>query len=168
MMNFPPYSIFPTLIGDKITLRNIQPADMEGVVGISFYDAIQASTLGQAVEMQDKINRDYLNGDSIHWGIAENLTNEIVGTCGYYRGFEHGTGELGCVLLPQYQGQGYMTFAIQLAIDFGIKEIGLNHIEAITTRQNKKAISLLERLNFVKLADLEDDEIKYGYINHSS
>ncbi|MDF2478780.1 MAG: family acetyltransferase [Sphingobacterium sp.] len=26
---------------------------------------------------------------------------------GYYRGFENASGELGCVLLPQFRGQGF-------------------------------------------------------------
>lgn len=30
---------------------------------------------------------------------------------GYYRGFENASGELGCVLLPQFRGQGFMTSA---------------------------------------------------------
>lgn len=160
-MNLPPYSTFPNIIGDKITLRQIQPADVIDIIEISFYDAVQATTLQQAIEMQDKINKDYMNGNSIHWGIADRVTNKIIGTCGYYRGLDQGTGELGCVLLPQYQGQGFMTFSMSLAIDFGINNIGLKRIYAITAQQNGKAQKLFERLGFVKIADLEDDEIEY-------
>jgi ribosomal-protein-alanine N-acetyltransferase len=54
-----------------------------------------------------------------------------------------------------------MTNARQLAIDFGLKNIGLNRIWAVTSKQNSKAIKLLERLNFIKLTDLPDDEIEY-------
>jgi len=113
--------------------------------------------------MQDKINKDYLNGNSIHWGIADNLTNKIVGTCGYYRGFDNAEGELGCVLLPQYRGQGFMTAAMLLAVDFGLNNIGLKRIWAITGRENKHAIKLLERLNFIKTADLDNNEIEYEW-----
>lgn len=113
--------------------------------------------------MQAKINKDYLDGNSIHWGIADKLTNKIVGTCGYYRGLDKGEGELGCVFLPQCRGQGFMTSAMLLAIDFGINNIGLNRIWAITNRQNEKAIKLLERLNFIKMADLNDGGIEYEF-----
>ncbi|MFV5685249.1 GNAT family N-acetyltransferase [Flavobacterium sp. GB2R13] len=85
----------------------------------------------------------------------------MIGTCGYYRGFEEGAGELGCVLLQQYRGQGFMTSAMLLAIDFGINNIGLKRVWAITTKQNEKAIKLLEQLNFTKIADLDDNEIEY-------
>jgi ribosomal-protein-alanine N-acetyltransferase len=160
-MILPPYDIFPIITGDRITLRQILTADIEDLIQISFYDAIQASTFQQAAEMQDKINKDYIEGNSIHWGIADNLTNKIIGTCGYYRGLDQGTGELGCVLLPQYRGQGFMTSAMLLAIDFGINNIGLKRVWAITTKQNEKAIKLLEQLNFTKIADLDDNEIEY-------
>ena len=165
-MQLPPYPVFPNLTGDKVSLRQIQSSDIEDIIEISFYDAIQATTLQQAIEMQDRINEDYMNGDSIHWGIAENKTNKIVGTCGYYRGLDKGTGELGCVLLPQYRGQGFMTPAMQLAVEFGLKQIGLKRIVAITTQQNNKAIQLLERLNFVKIADLDDSEIEYELVQN--
>lgn len=160
-MKLPPYDISPIITGDKISLREILPEDIEDLIEISFYDAIQATTFQEANEMQDKINKDYLEGNSIHWGIADNSTNKIIGTCGYYRGLNHGTGELGCVLLPQYRGQGFMTSAMLLAIDFGISTIGLKRVWAITTIQNEKAIKLLENLNFSKIADLGDDEIEY-------
>ena len=160
-MRLPPYEIFPIITGDKISLRQILVADIEDLIEISFYDAIQATTLQQATEMQAKINKDYIDGNSVHWGIADNLTNKIIGTCGYYRGLDKGTGELGCVLLPQYRGQGFMTSAMLLAIDFGLNTMGLKRVWAITAKQNEKAIKLLEQLNFIKIADLDDTEMEY-------
>jgi ribosomal-protein-alanine N-acetyltransferase len=160
-MKLPPYHSFPNIIGDKISLRQILPSDINDIIEISYYDAVQATSLEQATEMQAKIDKNYTDGDSIHWGIADNTTNKIVGTCGYYRGLDIGAGELGCVLLPQYRGQGFMTLAMALAIEFGRNHIGLNRIWAETSQENKTAIKLLERLNFVKIADLEDNHIEY-------
>ena len=160
-MKLPPYDNFPNISDDKISLRQIQFSDIIEIIEISFYDAIQSTTLKQATEMQTKINKDYIDGNSIHWGIEDKLTTKIVGTCGYYRGFDNGEGELGCVLLPKYRGQGYMTSAMFLAIKFGLIEIGLTRICATTTKQNEKAIKLIEKLNFVKIADLDDNEIEY-------
>lgn len=162
-MRLPPYVTFPTISNDKILLRQIEFSDINAIVEISFYDAIQAKTLQQAIEMQAYINQDYNAGTSIHWGIADKLTNNIVGTCGYYRGLDKREGELGCVLLPQYRCQGYMVSAMRLAIEFGLTHIGLKRIWAITSRQNDKAIRLMEKLNFIKIADLNDSEIEYEF-----
>jgi ribosomal-protein-alanine N-acetyltransferase len=160
-MKLPPYDNFPSISDDKISLRQIQFSDINDIIEISFYDAIQATTMKQATEMQTKINEDYIDGNSIHWGIADKLTNKIVGTCGYYRGLKNGEGELGCVLLPQYRGQGYMSSAMLLAIEFGLNHIGLKRIWAITTKQNEKAIKLIEKLNFIKISELDDNEVEY-------
>ena len=166
-MKLPPYTFFPNITGDKISLRQISTADIDELVEISFYDAVQATTKQQATRMHAKINQDYIDGNSIHWGISERLTNKIVGTCGYYRGLDKGEGELGCVLLPQYRGQGYMSSAMVLAVEFGLKTIGLKRIWAARSQQNKEAIKLLERLNFIKIADLEDNEVEYELRQHN-
>ena len=160
-MKLPPYDKFPEIISDAIVLRQVQADDIKDLVEISFYDSRPALTVEDATEMQDRIDLDYQNGTSIHWGIADKQTNEIMGTLGYYRGLDKGIGELGCVLKPEFRGQGFMTTAIKLAIEFGLNDIGLTKIIAITTKQNDRAIKLLGHLNFIKTADLQEDEIEY-------
>lgn len=163
-----PFSKFPIIIGEKITLREIIPKDLKDLVEISYYDAIQATTVEEAAEMQAKINQDYLNGNSIHWGIADSVTNKIVGTCGYYRGFQNESGELGCVLLPQFRGKGYMSDAMKAAIDFGLKNLELKRIWAATSPDNSAAINLLTKLNFAVTKDSADEiEFQYMKINNS-
>ena len=120
----PPYSDFPFIFNDKVSLRQILNSDINDIMEISFYETVQATTLEQAMEMNSKINADYEKGDSIHWAITDNLSNKIVGTCGYYRGFEKDKGELGCVLLPQYRGQGFMTSAMLSVISSRAGESG--------------------------------------------
>lgn len=160
-MKLPPFDLFPLISDGKIRLRQIISSDTKDLLEISYYDAKQAKNLAQAIEIQARIDKDYKEGSSIHWGIEDISTNKIVGTCGYYRGFSKGEGELGCVLLPQYRGQGFMTNAMQLVIDFGLKNMELKQIWAITSKQNYQAIKLLERLSFIKLTDLPNDEIEY-------
>jgi ribosomal-protein-alanine N-acetyltransferase len=160
-MHQPPYTPFPTITGEKFSLRQITDADITQLLEISFYDGILATSVPEAIAMNSKINQDYLEGKSIHWGITDNLNGKLTGTCGYYRGFEKDEGELGCVLLPQFRGQGIMTTALKLGIDFGIHTMALQRIRAVTTRQNISANRLLERLNFVKVSELKDDAIEY-------
>lgn len=152
---------YPTIKNDKVLLRPITAKDIPAIVSICFYDALQAKTIEEANAMQIQIEQDIGDGNSIHWGIISNVTNEIVGTCGYYRGLEKGEGELGCVLLPQFYGNGFMTEAMKLAIDYGLNKMGLKRIWAVTTNENLKAVKLLERLNFVKTANLEGEEAEY-------
>lgn len=162
----PPYPNFPFISNDKVSLRQILRSDIKDLIEISFYDSIQATTLEQAVTMNSIIIEDYDKGASIHWGIVDNQSGKIVGTCGYYRGFNNDEGELGCVLLPQYRGQGFMTFAMSLAIDFGLNNIKLKRIWAITDQQNEKAIKLLERLGFIKNIS-DSKEVQFELISNN-
>ncbi len=160
-MNLPSYPHYPTLSDARITLRAVAEVDISPLVAISFYDGLPAQNTAQARDMQARIDQDYLAGNSIHWVIEDRNTGDLVGTCGYYRGLSGGTGELGCVLLPQFQGKGYMTAALGLAIDFGKKEIQLNEIMAITSIGNLKAIALLVRLGFVQVEELAEAELRF-------
>lgn len=163
----PPYKDFPILASERIVLREILQTDIKDIIEISFYDGKQAANEKEALEMQTKIAEDYDKGDSIHWGIARKEDNLLIGTCGFYRGFADGKGELGCVLMPNFQGKGYMTEALQLVIGFGIEQMRLDSIFAITSSKNEKAIHLLEKLNFVKVENMKDDMLMYRLAHFS-
>ncbi|MCP4120604.1 MAG: GNAT family N-acetyltransferase [Bacteroidetes bacterium] len=147
-MNYPPYTSFPVLSNARVLLREVGMDDLSTLFDISFYDGEQAKSLDHAVEMFERINNDYASGRSIHWAIIQRSTNEIAGTCGYYRGFTNATGEVGGILLPKFRGMGHMTNAMRLILDFGFGELNLERINAITTTSNFKAIQLLEILGF--------------------
>lgn len=152
---------YPELSDERILLRRVETKDIPALVSISFYDGIQATDVAIAMAMQERIDQDIRNGNSLHWCIIDRLSGEIVGTCGYYRGLESKEGELGCVLLSPFRGKGFMSHAMGLAIKFGRTTLGLSRIWAVTTKGNLPAIKLLERLNFMKTADLNGDEVVY-------
>ncbi|WP_246566183.1 hypothetical protein [Kaistella soli] len=76
-MKLPPYEQYPSISDAKIVLRQIQSFDIHDIIEISFYNGVRAATLEQAIEMQAKIDMDYRNGSSIHWGIADPLTDKL-------------------------------------------------------------------------------------------
>lgn len=48
-----------------------------------------------------------------------------------------------------------------LAIEFGLNDIGLKRIWAITAKEKEKTIKLIEKLNFIKIAELDHNEVEY-------
>lgn len=168
MLNLPPYSPFPEITSSDLILKEVTPNDIKNLIEISFYDGKLAQTLEEATAMQNRIIDDYKDGLSIHWCIMDKATHEVMGTLGYYRGFENETGELGCVLKPSFRGKGIMSEAIKLAVEFGLNNMGLKKVIAVTTKQNTKAINLLERLQFIKVKELEDNSLEYRYQNSNS
>jgi [ribosomal protein S5]-alanine N-acetyltransferase len=166
-MHLPPFEIFPLLADSTIVLRHIEPSDLHAVLPICYYDAVPARTVEEAANIQERIAQDYEEGNTVHWGIEDRLLCRIVGTCGYYRGFVGGSGELGCVLLEQFRGRGYMTAAMRLAIHFGFRTIGLNRVTAITSRENLRAIRLLERLGFTHIQHTHGEQLAYELLNRT-
>ncbi|WP_216848976.1 GNAT family N-acetyltransferase [Pedobacter sp. L105] len=162
MYSYPPYPNFPILASGDVILRQVTTADAKEIIDISYYDGVQATTLNQAIEMHERINQDYLQGNSIHWIIVDTQSAAIVGTCGYYRGFADNTGELGYLLKPFFVGKGYMTKALELVISFGKNTIGLKKVIAITEIENIKSQNVLKRLGFTK-QDEHAEYITYAY-----
>lgn len=152
---------YPIVKGDKVILKQIALSDLDDIMEICYYDGFLPSTQIETIETLEKIYKDYLNGEGIHWGIYDSQSMQIVGTCGYYRGFKNNAGELGCILLPDYYGKGYMTQALQQAIDYGKSNLKLKRIFAITNQDNKKAIELLHRLNFIEIQNLDDNCVEF-------
>jgi len=159
----PPFDEFPVLASDRILMRQIIASDAKDILEIAVYDGIRASDVADAITMQNKIDINYAEGDSVHWGIIDRQTNATVGTCGYYRGFAGNTGELGCILLPQFRGMGYMSEAFTLAIEFGLNIMKLDKVIAITTADNIKARRLLELLQFILVSESGDAKLTYEY-----
>ena len=147
-MNLPPYKYFPHLTSRELLLREVREEDLPFLVEISFYDGRKAENISEAREMQMRIDKDYEHGESIHWVIMQKNSEKILGTCGYYRGFKGETGELGCILLPEFYGFGFMSRAMRMAIEFGFKKMELQRILAITSEENLPAQKLLQGLNF--------------------
>ncbi len=156
-MNKPPYTQYPKIASEALLLRKVEPEDLQQLLPISFYDGKRAATVAEAAKMLQQIEQEYLCGESIHWGIEEKRSGKLTGTCGFYRGFKNASGELGCVLLPEYRGKGFMTEAMRLAIEFGFHVIHLQRIFAVTSKDNSAAIRLLERLNFRSIKGTKEE-----------
>ena len=161
-MHLPPYNPFPVLATASVVLRQVEESDLADILDISFYDARPAGSIAEASTMLRQINDDYARGECLHWGLAHPQTNRIMGTVGFYRGFAECTGELGCVLKSTFRGRGLMQQAMRLAIKFGLEEIKLQNVIALTDRQNHAAIRLLERLQFQPGQADESSEIHYS------
>ena len=160
MINQPPYPIYPSLTNNKISLKEIQEENVDEIISITSYNRILAKDKIEAWNMIQQLKQDYQNGKSLHWGIFDQSTDQIIGTCGYYRGFENSRGELGCVLLPKFRRKGYMKQALQLAIDFGYDVLKLNEVFAYTNNDNLDAINLLKSLNFQLTKNINEIEIE--------
>lgn len=163
MVNLPPYSTFPELISEKLLLREARTEDIPSLLEALTYDGRTAQTVAEGAQIIEKVHLDYLNGESVNWVIEALETNQLIGFVGYYRGFENGFGEIGFVLKEAFRGKGFMSQALQLAVDFGINKMRLRQVRAFTKPDNEKAIAVLERNGFVSDYKPEGKYLKFVY-----
>ncbi|MBK7428825.1 MAG: GNAT family N-acetyltransferase [Saprospiraceae bacterium] len=165
-MHLPPFDQYPILTDNIIILRPPRISDIPDIMEICFYDGKPAETQEEAKEMLQKINLDYENGNCVHWIISDFILHQTIGTCGFYRGFQNETGEIGYVLLPEFRGYGWMTHAVQLAIRFGFNDMGLKRIIAYTDQENVKSQKVLERIGFTLSGKKKDGNLEYELFKH--
>ena len=162
--HLPPYDKFPELETENLLMRQIRLDDVDdGMVEIAYFDGQKASDQTETVEMIEKIEGLYVTGDLIHWGIFQKTDGALVGSCGYYRGFKDGAGEIGGILRPEYRHQGVMQPAIEAAIRFAFETMGLQEVFAITSKENQPAQKLLEKLGFAYESDYKEKNLRYIY-----
>ncbi|QHJ08058.1 GNAT family N-acetyltransferase [Hymenobacter busanensis] len=150
------YPVFPELHTPDLLLRELSADDLEGTLDLTFYDGQPATSLPMAQRMLEVMARDYRLGNGIHWGVVLKATNTIVGTCGFYRGFAHGGGEIGYVLRDAYRGRGIMAQAVQAIITFGWHELHLRQITAYCEPDNHASQALLRKLHFAPFGTTDD------------
>ena len=136
------------LRGPSLTLREVLEADAGDVREFTVYDGVPALTDEDAAATLRRIHADYHRGEAVHWGICAAGTGRVVGTCGYYRGFDDQTGEIGYVLGAAWRGRGYMTEAVHLVVNFGFDAMGLENVVAYTDATNLPSIAVLRRCGF--------------------
>lgn len=150
----------PVLSNHRLILKEMERADVASIIEISVYDGVFAKNEADAAHMLEQINADVANGESLHWGIFLKDTNELVGTCGYYRGFAGNCGEIGYLLRTSYRGLGIMTEAVSLIVSFGFEKLKLNTLVAYTSPANSASMAVLQRVGFGKV-NSEGSAIKF-------
>ncbi|MNJ84925.1 hypothetical protein D3C87_23890 [compost metagenome] len=163
-MKLPPFAVFPELQNERILLREAHENDTSSLFEILTYDGKSAETLKEGTEILSRIHQNYLDADTVNWVIEELDTKEPVGFVGYYRGFKNGIGELGCILKAEFRGKGFMSPALRLAAEFGVREMKLNQVVALTSPENEKAIILLNRNGFQMEEGLTEGYLKFVYL----
>jgi [ribosomal protein S5]-alanine N-acetyltransferase len=85
------------------------------------------------------------------WAVEIKGTVGLVGTCGLFawnRAWKKCI--VGYELAKDAQGKGYMYEALDAALSWGFKEMGVNRVEAQVHPNNEPSLKLLKRLRFVE------------------
>jgi ribosomal-protein-alanine N-acetyltransferase len=152
------FTPFPVLQTERLTLRQLTSSDDKEIFALrsdenvnKYLDRKRSKSIDDAKNFILTINENVLRNDSIYWAMTLRSTNKLIGTiCLFDFSEDDSKAEIGYELLPGFQGKGIMQEAISKVIDFGVRDIGLNSIEAYTHAQNQSSVRLLEKFNFKK------------------
>ena len=147
-------STFPALTTERLTLRGLLESDVQEIFLLrsdtiinKFLDRKPSETLEDALNFIKNIK----NNNLPYWAITQTYNGKLIGTiCLFDFSDELNKCEIGYELLPDYQGQGIMSEAINKIIEFAVHTLGLKTIDAFTHKDNQSSTKLLQRFNFEK------------------
>lgn len=161
---------FPILETSRLVLRATELGDAEQIFAMrSSADVMKyiprplSTTLDEAIEYINSLNERMTDKECINWSITLKESGQMIGTIGFYRmKLEHYRAEAGYMLLPEYQGKGYVPEALNGILDFGFKQMGLHSVEALIDPENYGSMKVLEKCGFVKEAHFKENEFYNG------
>jgi len=151
------------LIGKNIFIRFLDELDSEALCDLNIrnrkffqeYSIVQEDNY-YTVEGQRKLLENYKkkreNDEEFSFGIFMKDTEELIGDISLFQ-ILRGPSQhcmVGYSLDKQFNGNGYMTESIRLAVEFAFNELLLHRIEAGAMPHNIGSIAVLEKSGFCK------------------
>lgn len=89
----------------------------------------------------------YKAGEFYDWAVTlKGEENKMIGTCGFSRiDFSNDVGEIGYVINPDFQGNGYATEAVRAIMRFGFEKLDFNRIEAKFIIGNDASLAVMQK-----------------------
>ncbi len=149
----------PTIIGTRITLRQIRKRDAESIqkhahdklvsrymTCLPFPYKIEHALLW--IKNCHRVNRTKTD---IMWGIQDNTTGEIIGGIGLHHiNYQHKNAETGYWIGRKYWRLGLMTEAVKLVLKYAFKELKLIRVYAVCMHPNTASMGVLIKVGFTK------------------
>ena len=156
------YPTQPSLVGKKTYLR---PATADDVLNFHQWTILsepQSMSSGMrffktALEVAEDYKKREKSNKNQSFAIVSKDEKALVGKISYFN-FNplNRSAELGLLIDPDQQKNGYATDALKILIKFLFRSFGLNKVYAQTSEKNKAAVKLLESLAFNKDGILRD------------
>jgi hypothetical protein len=106
----------------------------------------------------ESVRYDMRAGDSVNFALRLEEQGPMIGEAVLWNFTSDGTAELGCRVLPEYQGKGFGTAAFGVAADFAVRVLGVK-LTARCYRSNAASYRMITASGFVPLRS--DDQFFY-------
>lgn len=147
-----------TLETSRLVLRWIDERDAEALFALfsdtevtRFWSVGAWTSMDQARQAIARDLAGYADGTSLRLAIHLAGQPGLIGTIGLHRFVDQSRRcEVGYALAPRHWGKGYISEALEAALDYGFAALNLNRVEADIDPRNGASARVLERLGFRK------------------
>lgn len=154
-----------TIETNRLRLRQIDRRDSLDIYELKSNKKTAEHTDNEAYTSSDQAEAfiEYIIGGSqagrwLYYVIESKESHEFIGTITLWNFNESKTvAEVGYEMIERFEGHGYMTEALHEVLKLGFEELGLNKVEAFTSKENARSLRLLVKSGFVKEKDVLDD-----------
>jgi [ribosomal protein S5]-alanine N-acetyltransferase len=145
----------PTLLTKRLRLRPFRGGDlkaMHALYGDSDnlrYWSVPASRHLAATRRMLGWHLAFRPGHYVMWAVEEAKSRQVIGMINYHRRERRERRvDVGWLLLPQFQGKGYMAEAGRALLRHLFDDLGVHKVEALIRAENKPSAALARRLGF--------------------
>lgn len=164
------FTAFPVLSTERLVLRQLTSADAPAIFALrsdplvmQYIPRSLPASVADAAVFIEQGNEAVGRNEMLSWGIARHSAAEIVGTIGYYHlQPEHHRAEIGYMLRPAYQGQGFMREAVAAVLAYGFETLCLHSVAGVIDPQNEASAQVLKHAGFVQEGFFRENEFWEG------
>ena len=143
----------PTLDTERLILRKILISDADDMFEYSSNEELTRYLLWDAhpdplytEHYVRYLQERYAVGDFYDFAVVSKRTGQMIGTVGFTSfDLPNRSAEIGYVISPCHQGQGYATEAVLRILSFGFEECALERISAVCMKGNLASLRVMEK-----------------------
>lgn len=165
-----------TLNTERLTLRWFEPSDAPALFAIfsdpavvRYWSSPEWTDISQAHEMIEETIASYRSGDGVRFAVVLACTGEVIGQVTLHHMFHSNRRcELGYAMAQAHWGKGYVTEALEAALDYAFAVLDLNRIEADIDPRNDASEKVLIRMGFKKEGFMPERWIVKGVVSDTT
>ena len=166
-INFYPFKNLET---ERLLLRRVSNDDVNEIMELrgnpetmKYIPRPLVTTPDEALAHIKMINDKIEANEGINWAITIKGNPKLIGVIGHYRiQPENHRCEIGYMILPQYNGQGIVTEAVKVVLEYGFDDLQMHSIEGVIDPNNSASERVLLKNGFVKEAHILENELWDG------
>lgn len=157
---------------ERLLLRPFEAGDLDAFFDIYSREEVHRYLYSEPLDKQkaaERLEREIAatriekEGDFIALAVVLRSTGALIGdlTLGMPSA-THKQGDIGYIVHPDHQGNGYASEAVAYLLDIAFRQLGLHRVSAELEARNEASARVLEKLGMRREAHLIENELNKG------